>query len=145
MLLFGVVLMVASLYKIRNQVIFDDKKDRIIHLTRLVISGVQVGILTGLLGTGGGCIIIPVLSFSSHLTMKQAIGTSRLIMSMNSLLRYIGDLFYQSIDWPLLLTVTTIFVAGTFRRRKIGVTIPGDTLEGIWLVYPGYGFLYHPA
>lgn len=146
MLLFAVVMMAASLNMIHKQVIIDDKKDHTIHLTRSIIRGIQVGILTGLLGAGGGFIIIPVLIFSFHLSMKQAIGTSLLIMSMNSLLGFIGDLFYQHIDWPLLLTVTAISIAGTFLGRKMGETIPGEKLKkgfGWFILIMGIYIILH--
>lgn len=146
MLLFAAVMITASLNMIRKQVIQDNTNDHTLHLTKSILKGVQVGILTGLLGAGGGFIIIPVLIFSFHLDMKQAIGTSLLIMAMNSLLGFIGDLFHQVIDWPLLLSVTAISIAGTFLGRKIGESIPGDKLKkgfGWFILIMGVYIIIH--
>ena len=130
MLLFAVVMIIASLNMIQKQTTAaDDDTDHPIHLTKALFRGVQVGILTGLLGAGGGFIIIPVLIFSFHLNMKQAIGTSLLIISMNSLFGFAGDLFHHQFDWTLLLPITAIAVTGTFIGRKLGETIPGEKLK----------------
>jgi uncharacterized membrane protein YfcA len=61
--------------------------------------------------------------------MKKAIGTSLMIIAMNALSGFIGDLFHQSFNWWLLLPVTAIAIAGTFIGRKMGETIPGEKLK----------------
>jgi uncharacterized membrane protein YfcA len=130
MLLFAVVMIIASLNMIQKQTTAADGDTNYhIHLTKALFRGVQVGILTGLLGAGGGFIIIPVLIFSFHLNMKQAIGTSLLIIAMNSLFGFAGDLFHHQFDWSLLLPITAIAITGTFIGRKLGETIPGEKLK----------------
>ena len=130
MLLFAVVMIIASLNMIQKQTTAaDDDTNHPIRLNKALFRGVQVGILTGLLGAGGGFIIIPVLIFSFHLNMKQAIGTSLLIISMNSLFGFAGDLFHHHFDWSLLLPITAIAITGTFIGRKLGETIPGEKLK----------------
>ena len=129
MLLLAMVMIIASLHMIRKQPISNGNKNSPIHLTKALVRGVEVGILTGLLGAGGGFIIIPVLIFSFHLSMKEAIGTSLLIIAMNSLFGFAGDLFHQSFDWTLLIPLTTIAVTGTFIGRKLGEKVPGEKLK----------------
>lgn len=130
MLLFAVVMIIASLNMIQKPITeTGENKDHPVHLTKALLRGVQVGILTGLLGAGGGFIIIPVLIFSFHLNMKQAIGTSLLIIAMNSLFGFAGDLFHHVFNWALLLPITAIAITGTFIGRKLGETIPGEKLK----------------
>ena len=130
MLLFAVVMIIASLHMIRKQAVQTDlDPHHSIHLTKALLSGVQVGILTGLLGAGGGFLIIPVLVFSFHLPMKEAIGTSLLIIAMNSLFGFAGDLFHQQFNWALLLPITAIAITGTFIGRRLGQDLPGEKLK----------------
>ncbi len=130
MLLFAIVMIIASQSMIKKQVVEKSgDSDNPIVLTKALFRGVQVGILTGLLGAGGGFIIIPVLIFSFNLSMKQAIGTSLLIIAMNSLFGFAGDLFHHQFDWSLLLPITAIAVTGVFIGRKMGETIPGEKLK----------------
>jgi len=137
MLLFAVVMIIASLHMIRKQGISNSHdQGQPIRLTKALVRGVEVGILTGLLGAGGGFIIIPVLIFSFHLSMKAAIGTSLLIIAMNSLFGFAGDLFHQRFDWSILVPLTIIAITGTFIGRKLGEKVPGEKLkEGFgWFV-----------
>lgn len=130
MLLFAVVMIIVSLNMIKKPLVHTDSGlDNSIHLTKALLSGVEVGILTGLLGAGGGFLIIPVLVFSFHLPMKVAIGTSLLIIAMNSLFGFAGDLFHQQFNWALLLPLTAIAVTGTFIGRRLGQDLPGEKLK----------------
>jgi uncharacterized membrane protein YfcA len=130
MVLFAVIMIIASLNMIKKEATAPgDKQDRTIYLNKALIRGVEVGILTGLLGAGGGFLIIPVLIFSFHLSMKDAIGTSLLIIAMNSLFGFAGDLFHHQFDWTLLLPLTAIAVTGTFIGRRLGQDLPGEKLK----------------
>jgi uncharacterized membrane protein YfcA len=130
MILFSVVMVVASLNMIRKPSDpVTDPSDHHIHLGKALIRGVEVGILTGLLGAGGGFLIIPVLIFSFHLSMKDAIGTSLLIIAMNSLFGFIGDIFHHTFNWALLLPLTAIAIAGIFTGHRLGQNLPGAKLK----------------
>lgn len=130
MLLFAVVMMIAALHMIRKPMVVAAKPgDHPIRFTKALVRGVEVGILTGLLGAGGGFIIIPVLIFSFHLNMKEAIGTSLLIIAMNSLSGFAGDLFHHQFNWSLLLPLTAIAITGVFIGRRLGEDLPGDKLK----------------
>lgn len=129
MLLFAMVMIVASLNMIQKPHVIHLDKNQPIHLRKALLRGIAVGTLTGLLGAGGGFLITPVLLFSFHLSMKDAIGTSLLIIAMNSLSGFAGDLFHQSFDWSLLLPVTAIAVTGTFIGRRLGQDMAGDRLK----------------
>lgn len=91
-------------------------------LLRIPSQGLLVGLITGFLGAGGGFLMIPALVFLIRLPMKQAVGTSLLIISINSLFGFFSDLIaralrggpesIQSLPWTLLLTITVFAICG---------------------------------
>jgi len=104
---------------------------------KIIWRGIEVGLLTGLLGAGGGFIILPVLIFSFQLPMKEAVGTSLLIIALNTLSGFTGDILHgMQYDWKLLLPITSLAVAGTFIGRKWGEVFSGSQLRTYfgWMV-----------
>ena len=89
----------------------------------ILTEGLAVGVLTGLVGAGGGFLIIPVLVLVTGLDMKTAVGTSLTIIAFKSLLGFTGDLGQHTMDWTLLTLVTLVaivgMVIGTFVSKKI--------------------------
>jgi uncharacterized membrane protein YfcA len=137
MLLFAVLMVFASYSMIRGS-----KKEEDVHGPQkfnyplILIEGAVVGILTGLVGAGGGFLIIPALVLLSKLPMKQAIGTSLLIIAAKSLIGFLGDLGHQVIDWKFLLTVTALAIAGIFIGNWLNHKISGEKLKKVfgWFV-----------
>jgi len=93
------------------------------------LEGAVVGILTGLVGAGGGFLIIPALVMLSKLSMKQAIGTSLLIIAAKSLIGFTGDLGRVVIDWNLLLSVTGLAIVGIFLGDILSKKVDGEKLK----------------
>lgn len=79
----------------------------------ILILGILIGLLTGLVGAGGGFLIIPALVLLAGLSMKSATGTSLFIIAFNSLIGFTGDIFNLHIDWPFLLSITALATCGT--------------------------------
>ncbi|MDX2075296.1 MAG: sulfite exporter TauE/SafE family protein [bacterium] len=94
--------------------------DQPISLIKVVISGALVGLLTGFLGVGGGFLIVPALVILVGLPMKQAIGTSLVIIAMNSTSGFLGHLSGQAIDTTLIVTFVLAGMGGTFVGVRIG-------------------------
>lgn len=92
---------------------------------KAILTGFGVGILTGFLGVGGGFLIVPALVFFGGLPIKQAIGTSLLVIAMNSIAGLFGHLSYGFFDLKItfLVTVLAVFgtVFGTVLSQKISV------------------------
>lgn len=82
----------------------------------IIGSGATVGVLTGFLGVGGGFLIVPALVILVGLPMRQAIGTSLVIISMNSLASLLGHLGHTSLD----LSVVGIFLIGGLAGTLLG-------------------------
>lgn len=114
MLLFGIVMFFAAYTMLKNNMQNDLTEDTSKSITVIIIQLFFVGILIGLIGAGGGFLIIPALLKFAKLPMKKAIGTSLLIITINSLIGFIGDIQNTQIDWTFLLMFTTISVIGIF-------------------------------
>ncbi len=95
----------------------------------ILLEGAVVGMLTGLVGAGGGFLIIPALVLLSKLPMKQAIGTSLLIIAAKSLIGFTGDLTHYTMDWKLLLIVTALAITGIFIGDGLSKKIDGNKLK----------------
>lgn len=61
--------------------------------------------------------------------MKQAVGTSLLIIAAKSLIEFTGDIGYTIFDWKLLLIVTALAIAGIFIKNRLSYKISGEKLK----------------
>ncbi len=102
----------------------------------IVIEGVVVGVITGIVGAGGGFLIIPALVILAKLPMKKAVATSLLIIAIKSLIGFIGDVETLEIDWPFLLSFTAFSLLGILIGVWLNKYIEGVKLKKSfgWLV-----------
>jgi uncharacterized membrane protein YfcA len=133
MILFAVLMVAASVSMIR-----DKKKEetlssepRVFNYPMILLEGAVVGILTGLVGAGGGFLIIPALVMLSKLPMKQAVGTSLLIIAAKSLIGFTGDVSENAanMDWVLLSVVTGLAIVGIFIGNQLSKKVDGAALK----------------
>lgn len=132
MLLFAVVMILASVSMIRpgKKADPDENTPMSYNYPMILLEGVVVGILTGLVGAGGGFLIIPALVLLARMPMKLAVGTSLFIIAAKSLIGFIGDLQgNEIIDWTLLGIFTAFAVAGIFIGILLSKKIPGQKLK----------------
>ena len=99
------------------------------NFTHLFLYGIVIGFITGLLGAGGGFLLIPTLVLVLGLPMKEAVGTSLLIIALNSLIGFTGDLGHFIIEWKLLLRVTLIAIIGILVGGQLSKKIQGEKLK----------------
>lgn len=104
-------------------------------LTIIVLSGVGVGLLTGFLGVGGGFLIVPALVLLVGLPMKQAVGTSLIIIAMNSLAGFVGHISDFSVDLALLAIFIAAGVAGTYLGTRLARRADPRVLRQIFAVF----------
>jgi uncharacterized membrane protein YfcA len=131
MMLFFASLMIAasfSMIRTNNKQTITEKGQK--NYIKIAIQGLFVGMITGLVGAGGGFLIIPALLLLCHLPMKKAVGTALLIIAVNSLLGFSVD-FYSGvkIDWTLLLSVTSLAIGGIFIGNLLSKKIDGNQLK----------------
>ena len=132
MLLFAVVMILASISMIRSGKKPQPDENAALHYNypMILLEGTVVGILTGLVGAGGGFLIIPALVLLARMPMKLAVGTSLFIIAAKSLIGFIGDLQGEEIiDWKLLGSFTAFAVAGIFIGIYLSKKIPGNKLK----------------
>ena len=120
MIFFSLVMLAVSVSMMRDSLndteqIFDQAGPQF-NVLAIIAEGAVVGVLTGIVGAGGGFLIIPALVLFAKISMKKAVGTSLFIIAAKSLIGFIGDVQRPDleIDWNLLLSVTAIAVVGIF-------------------------------
>lgn len=146
MMFFAVIMLFASVSMIKNKK-KDSDQDSEVHynIPLIIIEGALVGVLTGIVGAGGGFLIIPALVLFAKLPMKKAVATSLLIIAIKSLIGFIGDVENLEINWLFLLSFTSISVAGIFIGIYLSNFIEGKKLKkgfgwfvlvmGIYIIY----------
>lgn len=113
MTFFGIVMLLASYSMIRKRKGGNAEKTKSLNFPLIIAEGAVVGVVTGLVGAGGGFLIVPALVLLVGLPMKKAVGTSLVIIAIKSLIGFLGDLGTgQLIDWPFLGLFTSFSIIG---------------------------------
>ncbi len=98
--------------------------------TLIILEGLAVGVVTGLVGAGGGFLIIPALVILGKLPMKLAVGTSLLIIAIKSIIGFFGDVQSgQEIDWTFLMIITSVTIVGILIGTRLSNFIEGKKLK----------------
>lgn len=131
MLFFAILMLAASFSMImdREKLLKNKKERKPANYAVLIPLGFATGLVTGLVGAGGGFIIIPILVLLAGLPMKKAVGTSLFIIALNSLIGFLGDLGHQDIDWPFLLIFTGLAMGGIYLGVYLNKFIDGKKLK----------------
>jgi uncharacterized membrane protein YfcA len=131
MLIFAALMVFASASMIKDQKVVSNPKntEQKFNYPMILLEGSIVGMLTGLVGAGGGFLIIPALVIFTGLPMKEAVGTSLLIIAAKSLIGFTGDLGHFNMNWKLLLIVSSIAIAGIFIGNYLSLKIDGAKLK----------------
>ena len=136
--LFALVMLAASYFMLRPPDL--QHVDAAPRATwKIASDGLIVGIITGLVGVGGGFLIVPALVLLGGLGMHQAVATSLIIIALKSFsgfYKYLDVLEKQSLelDWHTLLVVTALGIAGSFAGSRLARRLPQDKLKR-WFGY----------
>lgn len=131
MVVFSILMIFASISMIRKNL--PEIKSTSTNYFQLSLIGFIVGIITGFLGAGGGFLIIPALLFFANLPMKQAVGTSLLIIFINSAIGFAGDLYIGTpIDYTFLLTIAGMAFIGIVIGTQLSKKIDGSKLKPLF-------------
>lgn len=129
MLLFAILMLAASISMIRNNKNDSEETELHFNYPMIFIEGFVVGILTGLVGAGGGFLIIPALVLLAKLPMKLAVGTSLLIIAAKSLIGFLGDIGETEMNWIFLAVFSTLTILGIFIGSYLSKFVSGSKLK----------------
>ena len=137
---FSVIMLLASFSMIKRSNVRDALvTENKFNYPLIILEGILVGGVTGFVGAGGGFLIIPALVVLAGLKMKEAVGTSLIIIAVKSLIGFSGDLqTLPNIDWSFLLSFTVLSIigmlVGIFLSRKVSSSILKPAFGGFVLV-----------
>jgi uncharacterized membrane protein YfcA len=138
---FAVVVVVASIAMIRRR-----DQDRVrtpvthIDLPKVIAVGLVLGFFTGLIGVGGGFLLVPAMVLVCGLDVKLAIGTSLLVITINSLGGFVGFAAHESFPAGLTASVAAFTAAGGLIGERLGKPLPAHRLRpafGVFLLLVG--------
>lgn len=137
MTIFAIVMIFASYSMINPQKSDENNSDKAkYNLPFIFIEGIFLGVLTGLVGAGGGFLIIPALVLLARIPMKLAVGTSLIIIAANSLVGFMGSIrSHYLLDYSLMIYFTLASISGMFMGIYLSKKIDGIKLK------TGFGWL----
>lgn len=102
---------------------------------KVVAGGAVIGLLTGILGVGGGFLIVPALVMLVGMPIHHAVGTSLVVIAMNSLAGFMGHLSGMTLDLPLIAVFITAGVLGTFAGSRLGRRLDATLLRKAFALF----------
>ncbi|WP_133441066.1 MULTISPECIES: sulfite exporter TauE/SafE family protein [Chryseobacterium] len=134
--LFAILMLIASAKMIRKTERPSGRKQTENNYTILISQGLLVGIITGLIGAGGGFLIVPALVMLIGLPMKRAVATSLFIIALNSILGFLSTMKMVAHDWTFLIVFSSLSVAGIFIGIVLAKKMDGRKLKPLfgWVV-----------
>jgi len=132
LVIFAFIMFIAAVFMFRNNNLHQVSEQ--ISSLKIISSGVGVGVMTGIIGIGGGFLIVPSLILFAGLAMRGAIATSLVIITLNAytgFFKYLQVLALNNIqlDWMVIITVSTIGIIGTFIGHYLCHKIPQAKLK----------------
>jgi len=91
---------------------------------KIIAAGLAVGLLTGFLGVGGGFVIVPALVLVLDLPMSAAVGTSLVIIAINSLAALVARTGYNHVDWATTVPFALTAMAASLAGKKAADHLP---------------------
>jgi uncharacterized membrane protein YfcA len=139
MLLFTVLIIFSSVSMIRKkkniaktEMMWGEFYRSPLHFPFIIILAMLVGLISGIVGAGGGFMIIPVLVIFMKTSMKKAVGTSLIIIAINSLVGFTGNIGTFNIDWIFIFIVSVLSIFGIFIGTFVAKFIQGKKLKPLF-------------
>jgi uncharacterized membrane protein YfcA len=138
MLFFAIIMIFAALLMIfrKEKTQNSNEKKSNANQKLIIPEAILVGTIAGISGAGGGFLIIPFLTIANNLPIKKAIGTSLLIIGIQSMIGFFSGLSAVTADWMLISKITVLSVSGFFAGNYLSRKISGAVLKNTfgWLV-----------
>lgn len=131
LLILGTVMVAAAVSMLRNAAQDDHSHENAgsPHPALLLAVGLSVGLLTGLIGIGGGFLIVPALVVLGRVPMKAAVGTSLLVIALNSISGYLGHAGREIVPWGFVVRFTFVAMLGILAGTALVHHIPTRQLK----------------
>lgn len=129
MVLFAVMMVATAVAMLRGRRTAAEPVARELPVGKVMLEGVVVGVVTGIVGAGGGFLVVPALVLLGGLSMEAAVGTSLVVISLKSFAGFYGHLGHVTLDWKVMLLVTAAAVVGSFGGGALAGRIPPATLR----------------
>lgn len=100
-----------------------------VHVGRIVAAGLGVGLVTGVLGAGGGFVIMPALMLFGGLAVREAVGTSLFVIALNAFAGLAGSAAHAHIDVAIVVAVTALAIAGSLLGARIAQRLHAHHLQ----------------
>lgn len=140
MIAFALMMVATSAAMIRGRKKVTSASDGELQVGKVIIEGLVVGLVTGLVGAGGGFLVVPALALLGGLSMPVAVGTSLVVIAMKSFAGLGGYLTTVTLNWPLIAAVTVAAVLGSLIGARLAGRIPEASLRrgfGIFVMVMG--------
>lgn len=145
---FSVMMGVTAVAMIRGRKTIEGAHHNGLPLFRIILDGLIVGLVTGLVGAGGGFLVVPALALLGGLSMPIAVATSLLVVAMKSFAGFAGYTLQfgngsfvslnpeTEINWSVTLIVTAAAIVGALiGSRMVGKIHPDKLRKGFgWFV-----------
>lgn len=136
MVAFALLMFVVGILLLRQKASpVQNTEDDQLKVWKVLLGGASVGLLTGILGVGGGFLIVPVLVMLVGMPMHHAVGTSLVVIAMNSVAGFFGHLSGVSLDVPLITAFIVAGVVGTFAGARLGKHFDARLLRKAFAVF----------
>ena len=126
---FAVIMIAAAMAMLRGRRDITDETAGGLPIAKILMQGGAVGLISGLVGAGGGFLLVPALALLGGLPMPVAVGTSLVVISMQSFAGFAGHLSGESIDWKLAGMVTAAAVVGSVIGGQLTSRVEATTLR----------------
>jgi uncharacterized membrane protein YfcA len=139
LILFAIVMLLAAGFMLRGSFRKAQPstraESRLAHPALVALIGAAVGLLTGILGVGGGFLIVPALVLLAGVPMREAVGTSLLVIALTSTAGVVGYLGQVSIDWGEVALFTLVACAGVLMGASLVRYVPQTALRRAFAVF----------
>jgi uncharacterized membrane protein YfcA len=155
LLLFAALMLCVAMLMFKRSASSNDDAAATRKGSRALILGVglAVGVLTGFLGVGGGFLVVPALVLLQRLPIHIAVGTSLLVIAMNSAAGFAGHMGEHELNLPLTAAFTAAAVIGALAGERAGRRVPAEKLirlfacfiiaVAVFLIFMNYQAIIH--
>ncbi|MEX0691935.1 MAG: sulfite exporter TauE/SafE family protein [Gemmatimonadales bacterium] len=135
LVLFAVVMLAMAVAMLRDRSMDAIPGTRRGGMALIAIEGLVVGVLTGLVGVGGGFLIVPALVLFARVPMKDAIGTSLFVIALKSFAGFAGYLDQVEVRWTFLAGFSAVAILGVLAGSRLARHVPAARLKRAFAVF----------